>query len=503
MYVSNKDQYRKKNKLLDTIIYILDKLYIRKTIYYKNYILEKLYITRIMHLSYSNILVIIAILSAIYIYMCYLDESKYNDESFENNDQRDIWDKDNNKDNNKDNDKDQGDIWDKLEPSVFEIVVIDRLFPDSPQPIPLSYTSSNPAQYSNLDTSIKLEVVVKNTPAIMNNVIVTFTDVKQKQPAIRVPFSKWQSIKSDAKYKTETFTISQYLEPNTTYRINIKADGINLKGKGLEDPIHVGDQTFRVLGVETEQVAHDTSTDRNGPLDGNMGLAVIVQSSSQPGQQLQEMIYPGGYVVLDQIQMTPYNQIILYIRIPDISIFQSLIQRLSTTYTENNNIIDGIGDYKLWKLDVSVMPFTDDGLRALTEEEIKINSKILPQVRIEASNPTVCVNPETNPNGPCQVKLIGVYPGKYYEIKIQGIYNKLHSNNNYRRTHPLTIKLQAIDATGSASLLSYKQAAGSPPGIADAIKDIGIQIRQFNDRQFDQDKSIDELDKMYNGIQFK
>ena len=398
---------------------------------------------------------------------------------------------------------------------VSEVVVMDRIFPGRTHPISLSDTVSTPIHYNNIDTAITFKFAIKNAPPRLDNVLMTFSDIRQKIPDIRWSMSRWLADETGGSDGTRHFTMSQYLEPNTAYRITIQAGNVGgqglasiiLKGKGLENPIHIGGQHFRALGVETNRVNNETDTKHGGALDGNMGLAIIVPSSLRPGQQLQEEIIPGGVVSLGQIQMIAYNQIILSIRIPDIRIFQELIKRHAASMDGDavsgdiQEITDGILAYMPWKLDTHIKQLTDDGSRRLTEEELAISNRNVPPARVEASNPSICVTP-IKPNGPCEVRVIGVYPGKHYEVEVVLIYNQMDSVNNYRRTHPLVVRFQAVDITGSASLMSATNAAGSPRGIAETINTIGIEANLFQNSQAEQDSRMDEIDKMYNGVTF-
>jgi len=442
----------------------------------------------------TTILVLLAILTAIYIYICVCveggNERRY--ESFEN-------------ENNM---------------SVDEVVVMDSIFPGRAHPISLVETAETKIHYNNIDKEITFRFGIFNAPPVLSNVLIIFSDIRQQKPDIKWSTSKWLAHKSGDD-KIRYYIMSKYLEPNTVYRIAIKVNSsknknitsILLRGDGLNSPVHIGSQHFRALGIETVMVDNNTNTEYGGELDGNMGLALIVPSSLRPGQELQEETIPGGVISLGQVQMMSYNQLTLSIRIPDIRIYKKIIEQrnsnilastteIKDTYSEANiDVLGGISAYVPWKLDATVKQLTNDGSRKLIEEEVQATSKDIPPPRLEASNPSICVT-SSKPNGPCEIRVIGIYPGMHYEVKVEVVFNNMNSINNYRRTHPLTIKFQAIDLTGSASLLSPTQSEGLPRGIAETINAIGVDTDIFNNRQMEQNSKLDGLDKMYNGITF-
>lgn len=391
----------------------------------------------------------------------------------------------------------------KENPTVSDILAMDTLFPG--REYPTSLKNGDLVHYNNLDTKLRLRLAINNADEILNNVLVTFHDIRAQTPDVRWTISKWQPVANNdtTTPPQRTFELTQYLEPNTTYRIHVQVDGHKLSGDGLKYPIKVGGQHFRVLGVETDTVNQTTDTTHGGPLDGNMGLAVMLKTDNDVA------IYPGGEVTLGQVEMIPYDQCIFNVRIPDIRVFHQLVQRHITKLSGDLDsatmqpILDGILDYIPWKLHADVYELNKDGTRELTEEELKSHAGKGPLAKVETGNPSVCVNQDTAPTGPCMIRVIGVKPGQYYKVSIQAVFNQLNSTNNYRRTHPLVFTFQAIDITGSASLLGNTAYGAGVTGIADTLQDIGVQIGKFRDKELEQDNELDALDKLYSSIRVR
>lgn len=395
---------------------------------------------------------------------------------------------------------------------VSDVAVMDTLFPGRHYPI--SLTDGPVAHYNNLDTQLALRFTINGAPDILNNVIVSFTDITSQKPDTRWTTSRWQPVSTTTTSPSQEqaqsrpqriFELKQYLDPNTQYRIHVQVDGHKLNGPGLDKPLRVGDQHFRALGVEVQEVDRNTSTAHGGPLDGNMGLALVV--ANQDGSDVETL--PGGQIQLGQIQMIPYNQALFHVRIPDVRVFHQLVQRHVATKLSGSDlpeedvarILAGMLNYTAWKLETQVNEMTSDGSRPLTEEEIASrHGRNMPRVRVEAGNPAVCVNQEQSPTGPCTIRLVGVQPGRYYQVHVRAVFNQLDSVNNYRRTLPLVFTFQAIDITGSASLMPDAINGTGPTGIADAIQEVGVKLDEFKKRQAGQDQQLDELDKMYNDI---
>lgn len=431
----------------------------------------------------KGLLISIIVLVLIYIILCYLDTSR---EGFYNTDT-----------NNR-----------NME--VRDILAVDTLFPGHEYTISLS--KEPVVYYNNLDTAITLRCVIFDAPPILENVIVTFHDIKSQKPDVKWLSSKWlmdKNIPFDESKNTRTFELKQYLEPDTTYRIHIQTgyDGKRLTGPGLESPVKLGKQIFRALGVEVQPVDSTTDTTHGGPLDGNMGLALIHTTTSSNGNTETQIIPGGEGIQLGQVDMIPYNQCQFNIRVPDIRVFHELIKRHITKLSgdlgieETYTIMAGINEYTPWKFNASVVELTKDGSRPLTEEELEKRDRNnrYPRVRVETSNPSICIT-NSNPTGPCMINVIGVLPGIHYRVTVDLVFNQLDTTNNYRRTLPLSFQFQAIDITGSASLLNPTRL--SQQGLADTIVDMGKQLDIFKNRQKTQDVELDELEDRLDSVQF-
>lgn len=445
------------------------------------------------------IITAIAVLTALYLFMCYLDCQSTNvrqSEGFQDN-----------------NNGGNASIASDTSMIVRDVAIMDTLFPSRYYPVSLA-ESGVIAHYNNLDTELVFRFTISDAPDILANTLITFHDVKNKKPDIVWTVSKWQPISTRAPdvNSSRVFELKQYLEPNTTYRVHVQVDGRKLSGPGLNNPIIVGKQHFRALGVETQPVDRNTDPSHGGPLDGNMGLALLINDTTRQESVDKMETIPGGNIQLGQIQMIPYNQALFHVRVPDIRVFHQLVQRhvskLSGELPSDklNIVLNGLLEYVPWKLEANVIELTADGNRPLTEEELDERDKYMrqnrlrvPRVRVEPGNPSICVDPEKSPTGPCPIRLVGVQPGRYYRVTVHAVFNQLDTTNNYRRTHPLTFTFQAIDITGSASLMSGST-VGSPSGIANAIEEVGVKLDEFKKRQSIQDQQLDELDNMYNGI---